>query len=292
MSIKQLLQGNYVSVCRNKALQTMFTMIGAAEKAGSGIDKIKKGWNSQHWRIPIFREETRPDRVSCELPMVSLIPQESLDRLSKRLEDKLSNFNKIEIQALVTADLEGSVDNMRMRQLTSNYATDITHVLQGLVSKRALIKEGNTRGARYRLPPEPRLSYSIPKKGFSIPNANYSIPNAGFSLPNAGYSIPNSPESESLNNLEDKECEVLEKIAAPARSKKRLTLHEMQQIISELCNGRWLSRRQLSEMLGRNPDSLRIRLLVPMIEEGLLKLRYPEAPNRVDQAYTTVKNHS
>lgn len=215
--------------------------------------------------------------------MVSLIPQESLDRLSKRFGDKFSNFNKIEIQALVTSDLEGSVDNMRMRQLTSNHATDITHVLQGLVSKGALLKEGNTRGARYR------LSESQSQPSYSIPKVGYSIPKIGYSIPNTGYSIPNALEPESISHLEDKEREALEKIAAPARAKQRLVPSEMQQIIAELCDGRWLSRRQLSELLARNPDSLRIRLLVPMIEKGLLKLRYPETPNRIDQAYTLVK---
>ena len=30
------------SVCRNKSLQKMFMMLGAAEKAGSGVDKILK----------------------------------------------------------------------------------------------------------------------------------------------------------------------------------------------------------------------------------------------------------
>jgi len=35
----------------------MFTMIGAAERARSGIDKIKTGWNSQHWRSPIIESK-------------------------------------------------------------------------------------------------------------------------------------------------------------------------------------------------------------------------------------------
>ena len=59
ISVEQLLRGN-ISESRNKSLQTMFTMIGAAEKAGSGVDKIRMGWNSQHWRSPIIREEMQP----------------------------------------------------------------------------------------------------------------------------------------------------------------------------------------------------------------------------------------
>ena len=43
LSIAQYYQGGN-SVCRNKALQTMFMLIGSAEKAGSGADKIMQGW--------------------------------------------------------------------------------------------------------------------------------------------------------------------------------------------------------------------------------------------------------
>ena len=133
ISLEQLLRGN-VSECRNKALQTMFMMIGAAEKAGSGVDKIRKGWGSQHWRSPLVHERVQPDRVCWYVPMVSLIPNESLERLQHKFGTKFQTFNKLEVQALVTADIESYVDNARMRQITNNHATDITRVLQGLVA--------------------------------------------------------------------------------------------------------------------------------------------------------------
>ena len=60
ISMEQLLFGN-TSECRNKSLQTMFSMIGAAEKAG--VDKIRTGWASQNWRAPFIREQIQPDRV-------------------------------------------------------------------------------------------------------------------------------------------------------------------------------------------------------------------------------------
>ena len=56
-------------------------MMGAGEKAGSGIDKIRQGWASQKWRWPLIEEQLRPDRVRLMLPMVSLLPEESLARL-------------------------------------------------------------------------------------------------------------------------------------------------------------------------------------------------------------------
>ena len=51
VSMEQYQPGG-VSECRNKALQQMFLMIGGGEQAGSGADKIRSGWRSQHWRAP------------------------------------------------------------------------------------------------------------------------------------------------------------------------------------------------------------------------------------------------
>jgi len=60
----------------------------------------------------------------------------------------------------------------------------------------------------------------------------------------------------------------------------------MERIILELCQGRWLNRTDLAELLDRNPDGLRSRFLTPMVAHGHLRLRYPDKPNRADQAYT------
>nr|VFK33163.1 MAG: Predicted transcriptional regulator, contains HTH domain [Candidatus Kentron sp. MB]VFK76029.1 MAG: Predicted transcriptional regulator, contains HTH domain [Candidatus Kentron sp. MB] len=76
VSREQLSQGG-VSKCRNKTLQTMFMMIGAGEKAGSGIDKIHRGWASQNWKEPDFDENRELDRVKWTLPMVKGIQEES-----------------------------------------------------------------------------------------------------------------------------------------------------------------------------------------------------------------------
>ncbi len=92
ISLDLLWAGN-ISECRNKALQTMFTQIGIAEKAGSGADKILQGWKSQQWRQPNVQEITQPDRVQWTLPMVSLIPQESLDRL--KIADEMEMLARI-----------------------------------------------------------------------------------------------------------------------------------------------------------------------------------------------------
>lgn len=234
----------------------MFMLIGAAEKAGSGVDKMRRGWASQHWRSPMVREQVQPDRVCWRLPMVSLIPEESLARLGELFGEKFSKFNKNEVQVLVTADVEGVVDNSCMRQICTIHAADVTRLLQGLVAKGALVQEGQGRWSRYRLP---ETSHSVHKV--------------------AGDSVHKAAR-DSVHGAE------LLAIAQHARSQKRLQPAEMERIILELCQGRWLTRNQLSELLDRNPDGLRSRFLTPMVAHGRLRLRYPDKPNRADQAYT------
>lgn len=270
ISFDQLLHGN-VSECRNKSLQTMFTMIGAAEKAGSGVDKILMGWGSQHWRFPMVREQMQPDRVLWILPMISLIPDESLMRLKKKFAAEFSKFNSLEIQALVTADLEGSVDNARMRHITNKHSADITKLLQNLVGRGVLTQDGQGRWTQYYLPSGPD---SLHKEVHSLHKEHHSLYNENHFL----------HKEEISSDLLDE----LVKIARPAQISKRLSPKKMESVILELCQGQWLTRRQISEFVQRDPEGLRSRFLAPMVEHGLLQLRYPDKPNRTDQSYKAI----
>ena len=216
ISFDQILEGG-VSECRNKSLQLMFTMIGAAERAGSGIDKIKAGWNSQHWRLPIVKERMHPDRVIWTLPMVSLIPDESLIKLKIKFGDKFSKFQKVELQALVTADIEGFVDNARMRQFTGLHAADITKILQGLVAQGALQQDGQGRWTQYLLPPD-------------IDSLHLS-----------GHSLHSGPDSLQVGEIPRDVWNQLKNIASPACKSKHLNYKEMEGVILNICKDYWLT---------------------------------------------------
>jgi len=277
VSIDQLFQGS-ISECRNKTLQTMFMMLGAGEKAGSGIDKIRLGWESQHWRLPRVIEQMQPDRVKWMLPMVSLIPDDSLNRLKEQFGSALEHFSSLERQALVTAEIEGKVDNSRMRQITGQHGFDITQLFQSLVTQNTLIKEGHGRWSWYHLPKmEEQTGAGIEFMGA----ADHSLGNDDHSLGNGDHSLGN--DDHSLGNEAQ-----LQKIARQAQIKKRIPQQEMRKILLELCNVSWLSRTQLVQLVKRNPEDLRHRYINPMVSEGVLQLRYPDTPNRTDQAYRTV----
>ena len=151
VSLEQLFQGGF-SECRNPSLQKMFQMIGMGDKAGSGIDKIRRGWESQQWRSPTVLETTGPDRVKFVLPMVSLIPPKSAARLRKLFGPDYDTLTPNEIQAMVTADSEGEVSNSRLQLIRLDHPFELTKMLQGLASRGFLDQVGQKRGTSYRLP--------------------------------------------------------------------------------------------------------------------------------------------
>ena len=57
------------SICRNPILQNIFMRLGGAERAGSGVDKIVRGWEYLGLPLPAVEEETRPDYVVLTLPL-------------------------------------------------------------------------------------------------------------------------------------------------------------------------------------------------------------------------------
>jgi len=275
VSIEQMLKGG-VSECRNKSLQLMFQQIGGGEKAGSGIDKIRQGWASQKWRWPLIHQQMRPDRVSLVLPMVSLLPEESLERLRAVLGPNLGGLAGEEIQALVTADIEGTVTNLRLQQFSRQHTADLTKMLQDLCSKGLLVKDGYGRWA----------SYQLSSARFPRSEGSQSSPHSGESSPHNEASPAQSEDSESKVDPVLSDPELLQ-IAAPARSKSRLRPDRTEQLISELCQGRFLTFRQIGELIKRDARNVRDRFLSKMVQEGRLRAKFPDEPTHPQQAYTT-----
>lgn len=313
LSFEQVVRGG-VSECRNKSLQLMFQMIGGGEKAGSGIDKIRQGWASQKWRVPTIQSTTQPDRVRLILPLVSVLPEESLAQLKTRFGRRFEELGPLEVQSLVTALQEGSVSNSRMRLESDEHATDLTKMLQGLVAKGFLEQRGQKRGAFYVLAKRADSSLTEPS---SLHIAGSSSDSEGSSLHKpepladagvdgaepasdttsaGGDSVQTSVSAlalflDSLHTaaqFSDEEWEHLRLISKPALDNERLTLEQTRAVILELCRGRLLTAAQLGDLMNRNPDSLRNRSLSRMVEEGLLVRRFPNEPNRPDQAYTAM----
>jgi ATP-dependent DNA helicase RecG len=172
-----------------------------------------------------------------------------------------------------------------MQEITGEHAADITAVLRGLVQKQLLIPQKARRWSSYRVADPSDSLISGPD---SLPSEIDSPPNRPDSPPFAVHSLPSAEQEEALPSWLDAADLHLWALAAPARGRKprRPVLDD---IVVSLCQGRWLSARQLAELLGRDPESLQTKVLASLVRSGRLRLRHPGVPNRPDQAYQSVE---
>ena len=77
-------------------------------------------------------------------------------------------------------------------------------------------------------------------------------------------------------------------LAEPARVKAKLPAAQMQAVVLRLCDARWLTSEDLAALLSRDAENLQGRILAGLVKKGLLELRFPDVPNRPDQAYRAV----
>ncbi len=263
VSLEQFRRGG-VSECRNKALQKMFLMIGGGEQAGSGVDKIRAGWKSRQWRLPLIGFQINPDRVKIILPMVSLIPDTTLEHLRKLFGSRLDHLTASQIQAMATAEIEGEVSNTRLQELLSDHPADISRMLFELREQGLLESDNRRRWTRYHLPSP-------------VGSSGSGDDSSGLAADSSGLAADSSGLAEDI---------ALRELAAPVASKKKVSAKEMTAVLKQLCQGRFLTLESLSRFLKRNPQNLRNAYLTPMVREGSLRLLYPESPNHPDQAYT------
>ncbi len=140
------------SVCRNKSLQTMFMMLGTAEKAGSGVDKILKGWSEQNWRLPIVETKCQPDKVILTMRMETVMDDKVQDRLIAIFGKQIVNIGHERLIVLNTACTDGFVTNEGLRSILNIHKTEIADLLKDMCTSNLLIPEGYGRGTKYRLP--------------------------------------------------------------------------------------------------------------------------------------------
>lgn len=135
------------SVCRNKSLQLMFMMIGAAEKAGSGADKIWEGWKSSNYSKPIL--DLKDNKVVLELPFVSMLSNEVLDELKKTFGTEITDIDHNKLLVLAACTGGAQVSNSSLQKILDLHPSDITALLKEMVGEKLLSTSGLGKGAKY-----------------------------------------------------------------------------------------------------------------------------------------------
>jgi len=175
------------------------------------------------------------------------------------------------------------------------HPADLTKMLQGLVGEGILGKNGRGRATYYTLSDKqdalPLLS------GFLDRNSTQEAVDSTHSVADSPHNEGDSPHNEGDSTHKERECmpgssalgseelDELNAIAEVARRKRRLPREHMRRLIVALCQVRFLTAAELATLVGRSARNLRERFLKPMVDEELLIRKYPDKPNRPDQAY-------
>ena len=307
------------SDCRNRLIHQMFRYVGLGEQAGSGIPKIYRGWNSQHWRAPLLYEKEIPsEQTLLELRMLDLLPEGVIMQLQSMFPDDFEDLEHLDRLILATAFTEQVVSHRRMAEITTEHAHDLTLAFQILVKKGLLVTSGHGRGTIYCLPgqslPTPDQAFGAAGIGASritsgagglsfglLPESSGPL-NVSSGLLGGGSRPSQRDEAGRLrveglsklliDNLESTDVELrqeLDVIASDARHKGRLEQAEMKKIILTLCRQYYLTLPVLCQLLDRKPDPLRKRYLKPLVEHGKLALAFPTRPTHPMQAYTAME---
>lgn len=288
---------------RNRILQQMFLLIGAGERAGSGVPKIHKGWVDQHWRPPALYERDEPsEQTLLELRMVDLVPAETMEQLRDLFGATLDTLSPDERLILAAAATERTVTHARISTICDQHPTDITRMFQGLVQQGLLVQTGRGRGATYHLPGTTLLS---PEAVFGPPaliDEGSELEIQGSDLKTQAPNLSSEPYEggrgrkvdglsylliDTLEGLDSTLFTDLKVIASRTAGSGKVAQELMRNIIQELCAERFLTIKVLSKLLNRDEDYLRQRLLNPMVEDGTLARAFPQTPNDPRQAYTS-----
>lgn len=277
VSKQQYYQGGD-SVCRNKALQTMFMLLGSAEKAGSGVDKILQGWKESNWKAPVLVTKSQPDKVELTLHMESLMDDDVKAHLSIIFGEKILNIEHNKLLILTIACTDGYVTNERIRFAVPLHKTDITQLLKKMCQENLLIPEGHGRGTRYRLPSEnngqtdPKVA-SSGKKGCNLTDPKVA------SSDEKGCNLTGSKVASS-----DKKGCNLKGEGITSFTKRRMNREELFWTITQTCSD-WKSLDEIAKAVNRDYNYLRNKILPKMLTEGMLEMMFPGIPNHPNQKY-------
>ena len=258
------------SICRNKGLQKMFQTLGVVDKAGSGIDKIIKGWMDCCIALPVVRELQQPDRVSWQLPSASMISRERIAEVVTAVgEQAYAALDAIDKLILLCIPAENGVGHGDMVDILSIHPADLSKRLAHLVSIGLLKNAGRGRGTKYCL--------ADAKSATSDAKSATSDAKSATSDAKSATSDAKSATSEEARRP-------LPPSVLLVQQKKKTTKEEMRSAILELCAVQWMSIQSMALTLDRNVSTIRPHCEV-LVAERKLRLRYLDNSNHPDQAY-------
>lgn len=232
----------------------MFMLIGFSEKAGSGVNKIIKGWREANWQKPYVEEFNRPDKVELTLPMISLLPDDTVIKLKELFDGKIETLTQDELTVLVTCYSESEINNTQLQYVVPQHRSDITKMLKKLCNEGFLISAGNGRGTKYH-----------------INESEGQVDSSENNMKSSGTKV-----GTSENNIENSGTKV--------GTSKRLKFEELQSIIMSIAED-YITINEIAKKVDRTIDYIANKIIPKMIKNGTIEHLYPGIPNHPKQKY-------
>jgi predicted HTH transcriptional regulator len=298
VSPEQVWEGG-VSEPRNPALQRLFGLLQLGEREGSGGPAMRRVWEAQHWRAPRIWHDVKHGDTHLEMALESLLPERAVRKLVQRWGTKFTGQDELGRVVLVTAEVEGSIQHARIRELSKAHPRDITLKLQELVKYGFLESSGRARITTYtkRGPSElPLFAATLSDATSTTSDATLTLSDATSALSDAtsNASDATSALSDATSNASDATSTTSDatsttsdqsSVLSQVNGNSRVAPEVLDLAILEVCANGFLSREQIASRVGRAVNTLRARFLPRLVQEGRLVLRYPNKPNHPAQAY-------
>lgn len=315
LSEKEIFTGHN-SRCRNRNLQKMFKLAGIVDEAGTGVDKIMRGWFDQFLSMPDLEEDKVGMRITWNLPYVSMLSKSGMAAQRAYIgSEKYNELPAIEKIILLMIPGDRYVSNADLRQyLPRLHSVDLGRILSRLREAGYLESRGRSNAMKYTLA-APLASCMLSRQ-----SANASTDQAGSSVLNDGSMVPNghacmvlNEESSVLNGntstvlnggVTDEDSlvsydahtlaqklefsEALQEELQRYRQKQRHSRQDTDDIVLKLCQSRHLTILQLSILLDRTPKVIRRDCIAPLVRHGRL-VHKEEKMTHKNQAYKTAE---
>ena len=256
ISLKQYYKGGE-SVCRNKYLQTMFTFLGSAEKAGSGADKIIHGWEKQNWKRPYIEEKSKPNKVVLTMSMESLLDEAVIQELTRHLGNQIENLSRQQLMTLALAYSEEEITNERLQCVLDMHRVDITQMLSKMCSMQLLESSGYGRGTKYHI-------YGL---NIGLQNTNIGLQGTNIGLQSTNIGLQSTNIGLENTNI--------------GLKKKRYSKEEMRELIIDYCQ-EWRTAEEIAIAVDKTTAYIR-DIVLPKLSEVLEK-KY-DVPHHPKQKY-------
>ena len=265
------------SVCRNKTLQKLFMMLGSAEKAGSGVDKILSGWRDANWRKPVLSTKNRPDKCILTMELTSIMDKDVEDRLKELYGQEILSIDHTRLMVLHLTCVDGMVTNEGLRYSLDLHKAAIAEILKDMCNNGLLVSKGYGRGMTYHL-----IDKVANSEAERLQAQGRKVASSKAERLQAQDRKVGSSGAERLQAQDRK---------VGSSQSTRMSYSALSEKICNIAQDNWVTQEEITNITGKQKAYLRNKILPRMLADGLIEMLYPNIPTHPKQQYKVKKQN-